>query len=36
MFLSEALINGMVMTMLVALRPEWVSSFSDDLYLKDK
>ena len=36
MFLSEALINGMVMTMLVALRPEWVSSFSDDLYLKGK
>jgi uncharacterized membrane protein len=36
MFLSEALINGMIMTMLVALRPEWVSSFQDDLYLKDK
>jgi uncharacterized membrane protein len=36
MFLSEALINGMVMTMLVALRPEWVCSFDDDLYLKGK
>jgi uncharacterized membrane protein len=36
MFLSEALINGMIMTMLVALRPEWVSSFQDDLYLKGK
>ncbi len=36
MFLSEALVNGMAMTMLVALRPEWVSSFDDNLYLKDK
>ena len=36
MFLSEALINGMAMTMLVALRPEWVCSFDDDLYLKGK
>lgn len=36
MFLSEALVNGMTMTMLVALRPQWVSSFDDNLYLKDK
>ena len=36
MFMSEAVINGMVMTLLVALRPEWVGSFHDDLYLKGK
>ena len=36
MFFSEAVMNGMVMTLLVALRPEWVSSFDDNLYIKGK
>lgn len=35
-FFSEAFMNGMIMTALVALRPGWVSSFDDDLYLKNK
>lgn len=36
MFFSEAVMNGMVMTLLVALRPDWVCSFDDDLYIKGK
>jgi len=36
MFLPEAVINGWVMTVLVAFRPHWVSSFSDDLYINGK
>ena len=36
MFFSEAVMNGMVMTLLVALRPDWVSSFDDDLYINGK
>jgi uncharacterized membrane protein len=35
-FFSEAITNGMVMTALVALRPAWVASFDDNLYLKNK
>ncbi len=36
MFFSEALTNGMIMTMLVALRPNWVCSFDDEMYIKGK
>jgi len=36
MLFPEAFLNGMVMTMLVVFRPEWVSSFSDKHYLKGK
>ena len=36
MFLPEAMLNGWVMAVLVAFRPEWVYSFSDELYLKGK
>ncbi|MBI5461786.1 MAG: energy-coupling factor ABC transporter permease [Gammaproteobacteria bacterium] len=36
MFFSEAVMNGMVMTLLVALRPEWVSSFDDNRYITGK
>lgn len=36
MFFSEAVINGMFMTMVVALRPRWVTTFDDNLYLKGK
>lgn len=36
MFLPEAVINGWAMTVLVAFRPQWVSSFSDDLYINGK
>jgi len=36
MFFSEAVMNGMIMTMLVALRPEWVCSFDDNLYINGK
>lgn len=36
MFFSEAVLNGMVMTMLVALRPGWVYSFDDKLYINGK
>jgi uncharacterized membrane protein len=36
MFLPEAMLNGMVMTMLVVLRPAWVRSFSDAQYLHGK
>ena len=35
-FFSEAFVNGMIMTALVALRPGWVSSFDDNLYLHNK
>ncbi len=35
-FFSEALLNGMVMTAMVALRPAWVCSFDDNLYIKNK
>lgn len=36
MFLPEAMLNGWVMVLLVAFRPEWVYSFSDEQYLKGK
>lgn len=36
MFLPEAMLNGWVITVLVAFRPNWVYSFCDDLYLKGK
>ena len=36
MFFSEAVMNGMVMTLLVALRPAWVCSFDDNLYINGK
>lgn len=36
MFLPEAILNGWVMTVVVVYRPQWVGSFSDDLYLKGK
>jgi uncharacterized membrane protein len=35
-FFSEAIVNGMIMTAMVALRPQWVASFDDDLYIKNK
>jgi uncharacterized membrane protein len=36
MFLPEAMLNGWVVAVLVAFRPAWVGSFSDELYLKGK
>jgi uncharacterized membrane protein len=33
---SEAWLSGMVMTLLVIYRPEWVSTFEDKQYLADK
>jgi uncharacterized membrane protein len=36
MFMPEAMLNGWVMLVLVAQRPNWVYSFSDDQYLKGK
>lgn len=36
MALPEALLNGMLMTLLVAYRPQWVSTFSDACYLQGK
>lgn len=35
-FFSEAFLNGMIMTGMVALRPGWVASFDDNLYIKNK
>lgn len=35
-FFSEAIINGMIMTAMVALRPGWVASFDDKLYINNK
>lgn len=35
-FFSEAFINGMIITAMVALRPGWVASFDDNLYIKNK
>ena len=35
-FFAEAVINGMIMTAMVALRPGWVASFDDDLYIRNK
>ena len=36
LFFSESVFNGMLMTMLVALRPEWVCTFDDRLYIQGK
>jgi uncharacterized membrane protein len=36
MFLPEAFLNGWAMAVLVAFRPQWVYSFSDEQYLKGK
>lgn len=36
MFFAEAVMNGMIMTLLVALRPGWVCSFDDNLYINGK
>ena len=35
LMLPEAFINGMLMTVFVAYRPEWVSTFDDQRYLKN-
>lgn len=35
-FFSEAIVNGMIMTAMVALRPGWVASFDDKLYINNK
>jgi uncharacterized membrane protein len=34
--LPEAFVNGWIMTVLVSFRPEWVYSFSDELYIRGK
>lgn len=36
MFFPEAVLNGWLTTMLVSLRPEWISTFDDDLYINGK
>jgi len=36
MLFPEAFTNGLLMTILVAYRPQWVSSFSDEHYLHGK
>ncbi len=36
MFMPEAMLNGWIMVILVAFRPEWVYSFSDEQYIKGK
>jgi len=36
MFLPEAMLNGWLMAVLVAFKPQWVYSFSDEQYLKGK
>lgn len=36
MFLPEAMLNGWLLAVLVAFKPQWVYSFSDDQYLKGK
>lgn len=36
MLFPEAFLNGFLMSMMVSLRPEWVSSFRDEEYLHDK
>ena len=36
MFFPEGMLNGWIMTVLVAFRPHWVSSFDDRLYIHGK
>jgi uncharacterized membrane protein len=35
-FFSEAIVTGMIMSVMVALRPQWVASFDDKLYINNK
>jgi len=36
MFLPEAMINGWITVIMIAFRPQWVWSFSDEQYIKGK
>ncbi|OUD14083.1 energy-coupling factor ABC transporter permease [Thioflexithrix psekupsensis] len=36
MLFPEAFINGLLMTIFVVYRPQWVSSFNDEQYLRNK
>jgi uncharacterized membrane protein len=36
MFMPEAMLNGWLITILVAFKPHWVYSFSDEQYLRGK
>jgi len=36
MFFPEAMLNGWIITLLVVFKPEWVYSFRDEEYLRDK
>ncbi len=36
MFLPEAMLNGWLTVIMVAFRPEWVGSFSDEQYIRGK
>jgi uncharacterized membrane protein len=36
MFFPEAFVNGFVVSVMVGMRPEWVASFDDDEYLRDR
>lgn len=36
MLFPEAFMNGLLMTIFVVYRPQWVSSFSDEKYLRNK
>ena len=36
MFLPEAIVNGWITVIMVAFRPHWVGSFSDEQYIKGK
>lgn len=33
---SEAMLSGMVMSLMVAYRPQWVSTFDDERYIRNK
>lgn len=34
--LPEGMLNGMVTTALVAIKPDWVATFDDDVYIRNK
>lgn len=34
--LPEAVLNGMVITTLVAIKPDWVATFDDEVYIRSK
>lgn len=34
--LPEAVLNGMILTALVALKPDWVATFDDDFYIRNR